>query len=133
MDKINKVVIFFPLGKDQPVPEDLPKLNLAVKDLVELEKLADSMGLAVSLIVYDHADPSGSQKHNYELSQSRAKTLAAMLYAQDSRIPISTYGMGADFAAEAGQGQDRASTDRLSRKIELKVHVNPKGGSLRLD
>ncbi len=133
VDKINKVVIFFPLGKDQPVPEDLPKLNLAVKDLVELEKLADSMGLAVSLIVYGHADPSGSQKHNYELSQSRAKTLAAMLYAQDSRIPISTYGMGADFAAEAGQGQDRASTDRLSRKIELKVHVNPKGGSLRLD
>ena len=133
VEDINRVVVLFPLGKDQPVAEDLPKLRAAVNDLVALEKLADRMSLAISLTIYGHADSSGSQKHNYELSQARAKTLAAMLYARGSSIPISTYGMGADFAAETQSKEDRAALDQLSRKIELRVHVNRRGASLSLD
>ncbi|MDR1045307.1 MAG: OmpA family protein [Candidatus Adiutrix sp.] len=132
-DEINRVVILFPLDKDQPLPEDAAKLRAAVDDLAALEKLAGRMNLAVALTIYGHTDSSGSQKYNYELSQARAKTLAAMLYARGSSIPISTYGMGADFAAEARSRDDRAAADQVSRKIELRVHLSRRGASLALD
>lgn len=123
-NKVNQVTIHFPSGGAQPVPEDVPLLTLAVDDLVVMEKLADTMGLAVALTIFGHADATGSDKRNYELSQERAKTMAAMLYARGSSIPIYTYGMGSGFA-EPGESQAQASS-QASRKIELRVDINRK-------
>lgn len=130
---INGTVIFFLLNKDQPVAEDLAKLNQAVENLVELEKLAARMGLVVSLVIYGHTDSSGSANRNYDLSQERAKTLAALLYSRGAAIPISTFGLGADFASIAltEETRDRkAAAGQSSRKIELRVYVNQKGSAL---
>jgi len=129
---INNTIIFFPLNKDQPVPEDVAKLDEVVEKLADLEKLADGMDMSVSLVIYGHADSSGSSKRNYDLSQERAKTLAAKLYAKQSNIPIYTYGLGADFAlaAEGEAVNQRANADQASRKIELRVDLRRKGSSL---
>jgi OOP family OmpA-OmpF porin len=124
----------FPLGKDVPVPEDAVKLATAIDTLVAIEKLAGSMNVAVNLTVFGHADATGNDKRNYEISQARARTIAAMLYARGSSIPIAVYGLGAEHAAKGEAGADSGESrsrrkasgltgDQASRKVELRVHL----------
>lgn len=133
LNEINGVIVFFPVNKAQPVGPDEARLENVAKKLAELEELADSMDLAASLIVYGHADSTGDQRTNYELSQERAKTLAARLYAEQCRIPISLYGMGDDFALDKADPDSKRAADPDKRKIELQVHLNRKGAGLALD
>ncbi|MCL1939902.1 MAG: OmpA family protein [Desulfovibrionaceae bacterium] len=123
--EVQAVSIRFPLGKDTPIPEDAPKLTRAVETLVALEKLAADMGIAVSLTVYGHADATGQEKRNYEISQARARTIAAMLYAKGSSLPVALYGMGAEYAQKSGTGA--AAENEGSRRIELRVHLSRAG------
>jgi OOP family OmpA-OmpF porin len=117
---IESVAVEFPLGKDIPVPSDQPKLLKIVENLVELEKLGKDMGVSVSVTVYGHTDSLGQEKRNYELSQERAKTLAAMLYTRGASIPLTIYGMGAQYADPS---KNSRAGDQASRRIELKVHL----------
>jgi OOP family OmpA-OmpF porin len=130
--QVESTVVEFPLGGDTPVPEDAAKLASAMDTLAEIKKLAGGMNVAVSLTVYGHADATGSDKRNYEISQARARTIAAMLYARGSSMPIAMYGLGADYAnrESADAGEVRASRktpgpvgDQASRKVELRVHL----------
>ncbi|MDR2604567.1 MAG: hypothetical protein LBC55_04335 [Desulfovibrio sp.] len=109
----------FPLGKDVPVPEDMPKLTRLVDTLAAMQRLAAEMGMTVSLTIYGHADAVGSVARNYEISQARAKVIAAMLYARGSGMPLALYGLGADYAHKS-EGPDQSS-----RRIELRVHLSP--------
>ena len=118
---VETVTVEFPLGKDTPVDSDLPKLKKAVETLTELERLASDMGIGVQLTVYGHADTLGNDKRNYEISQARARTLAAMLYAKGSSMPISLYGMGAEYADKTVVSP---KGDQASRKVELRVHLS---------
>ena len=120
MQKVDGTLILFPVNKDAPVGEDQAKLVAAVDNIIVLEKLANQMGMGVTITIYGHTDATGNAKYNYELSQERAKTVAALLYARGSSVPISTYGMGADFAARHGE---QAVADQASRKILIKVHL----------
>ena len=120
VNEVEAISVEFPLGKDMPVPADQAKLIKAVDQLVRLEKLAEDMGVSVAVTVYGHADTVGLEKRNYELSLERAKTLAAMLYARGSAIPLTTYGMGAQYA---DAGQKNREGHQASRRIELKVHL----------
>jgi OOP family OmpA-OmpF porin len=113
---VEETVVEFPSGKDTPIPEDMPKLIRAVDTLADLEKLAARMGMAASLTIYGHADATGRDKLNYEISQARAKTIAAMLYARGASMPVAIYGMGADYASGDG-------ADQTSRRIEMRVHL----------
>ena len=97
VETINESSIEFPLGRDVPVGKELVKLEEAVDNLVQLKEIAQQAGLSVALTVYGHADSVGSEKRNYEISQARAKTVAAQLYARGVNIPVSLYGMGAKF------------------------------------
>jgi OOP family OmpA-OmpF porin len=117
MALVESTVVEFPLGRDTPVPEDAAKLTQAMDALAEIKKLADGMNVTVSLTVYGHADTVGSDKRNYEISLARTRTIAAMLYARGSSIPIAMYGLGADYAHGKGAG------DQASRKVELRVHL----------
>jgi outer membrane protein OmpA-like peptidoglycan-associated protein len=108
-----------------------------VEDLAALEKLAGPMGLAVSLVIYGYTDLSGQAKHNYELSQARARTLAALLYERGSTIALSAFGLGPAPAEEADQDlhtpdQKRAAA-QASRRIELKVKLDRTRVTLNLD
>lgn len=128
-DRINQVVIYFPLGKDTPIASDMPTLNQAVDDLVKMKELADSMGVSITLTIYGHADATGSDTRNFELSQARTKTVAAKLYAKGSSIPIYSYGWGAEFAAKNAD-ESKSGDDQDSRKIELRVDIIKKAAVL---
>jgi len=117
--KIENMVIEFPFGKDTPIPNDAPRLQEAVNTLVELESLVKEAGFSVSLTVFGHADLTGSEKKNYEISQARARTVAAMLYARGSSMPIAMYGMGSEYPKSEGE----KTGDQASRRVELRVHV----------
>ena len=119
--EVESTVIEFPFGKDTPVPADMPKLKKAIDTLVELENITKRMGFSASLTIYGHADALGDTKRNYEISQARARTVAGMLYAKGSSMPVAIYGMGADYP----RGDSEAARNRenqASRRIELRVH-----------
>jgi OOP family OmpA-OmpF porin len=120
MTSIDGTTIYFPLNKDLPEPEYANKLMQTVDSIVVLEKLAAKMGMGITITIYGHADATGNEKYNYELSQARAKTVAAMLYARGSSVPISTYGLGSDFAAHE---EGKPAADPASRKIIIKVYL----------
>ncbi|MDR2639760.1 MAG: OmpA family protein [Helicobacteraceae bacterium] len=116
VEAIEAIDIEFPLGKSDPIEEDRPKLETAVEALVELESVAKKVGLLPSLTIYGHADATGSAKYNYEVSQARARTVAAALYERGSAIPVELYGMGSNYP-KAGKN------DQSSRRIEMRVRL----------
>ena len=126
MQSIESTVIKFPMGKVIPAAADIPQLEAAVDALVALEKLVSDVGFVLSLTIYGHADATGLETRNYEISQGRARTVAAMLYARGSSIPISMYGMGSQYPKEGrpdGQAVAASREDQASRRIELRVHI----------
>ena len=143
--QIEAVTIEFPMGKDIPVGKEAQKLDEVVTTLVQLEKLASEMGIAVYLTVYGHADRVGSEKRNYEISQERARTIAAMLYAKGSSMPISLYGFGAQYSKDSEVKEEKTAKpapktpdkgarnaevetgDPSSRRIEFRVHLRQAG------
>ena len=122
VEDIQSTVVRFTLGKDTPIPGDAPKLAAAVDTLAELEKLAAEMGIAVSLTVFGHADATGQAKRNFEISEARSRTIAAMLYARGASLPMALYGMGAEHTKSGVVVEDEDS-----RRIELKVHLSRAG------
>ena len=120
--EVESSIMEFPLGREIPVPADLPKLEKAVETLTKIENLAHRMGITVGLAVYGYADASGRDKRNFELSQGRARTLAAMLYARGSKLRISVYGMSAEYAQRF---RDNLPGDLPDRRIELQLHLEP--------
>jgi OOP family OmpA-OmpF porin len=115
---VEGVSINFPLNSDAPYANDMPKLVYTIDTLVAIEKLAESMGMSTTLTIYGHADPSGTDKRNYEISQARARTIVAMLYNRESNMPVLIYGMG------AGNFQGGRSADIAKRRIELRLRFN---------
>jgi OOP family OmpA-OmpF porin len=130
--QVESTVVEFPLGRNIPVPEDAAKLTRAMDTLVNIEKLAAGMNVAVNLTIYGHADATGNDRRNYEISQERTRTIAAMLYARGSSIPIALYGMGSEQSGkeeavpdsqEPGGRREAAKGDQSRRKVEFRVHV----------
>ena len=119
---VETAVIRFPIGGDVPIPSDQRALNKAIADLVSLERLARNMGLAVNLTIYGQADATGSDKRNYEISQSRAKMIASKLFVQQANIPIVIYGIGADLTHIEGEKRETGENPD-KRKIDLRVRL----------
>jgi hypothetical protein len=121
-EDIEGTVIRFARGGETPIAADQHLLEEVSEKLVELEKLSNSMGIALSLTIYGHADLTGTEIRNYAISQARAHVLAAKLYAKGSSIPIAMYGMGSSFA-------DTAEPEALSsRKVEMRINFSNKTG-----
>jgi len=116
---IETAVVRFPIGGETPIPSDQRALDKVVDDLVSLERLANEMGLAVNLTIYGQADATGSERRNYDISQSRARMIASRLFAQQANIPTAIYGIGADLA----QSEDGNLYDQDRRKIDLRVRL----------
>ncbi len=124
--EVESAAIEFPLGGDLPVPADQPKLQHIADILVSLEKTAKEMGFDVTLTIYGHADTTGGEKRNYEISQARTRTVAALLSARGSSMPIAMYGMGSQYPKNRGDLTEEARLaheDQASRRIELRVHL----------
>jgi outer membrane protein OmpA-like peptidoglycan-associated protein len=123
--EVENTSIEFPLGGDVPVPADQIRLQHIVGVLVTLEKTAREMGFDVTLTIYGHADSTGSEKRNYEISQARTRTVAALLYARGSSMPIAMYGMGSEYpkGEESLDEGGPPREDQASRRIELRVRL----------
>lgn len=124
--EVENTDIEFPLGTDVPVPADQTRLQHVADVLVALEKTAKEMGFDVTLTIYGHADTTGGEKRNYEISQARTRTVAALLYARGSSMPIAMYGMGSQYPKNReGLTEEArlAREDQASRRIELRVHL----------
>lgn len=117
--EVEAITVAFPMGKDVPVDNEARKLEQAVEALAKIEKLAAEMGISAQLTIYGHADTVGDSKRNYEISQARARTVGAMLYSKGSSMPVSLYGMGAEYAKKGWAPEG----DPDSRRIELRVHL----------
>ena len=123
--EVEGTVVEFPLGRDAPVPADMEKLKKAIDTLVNLEKIAREMGFSAALTIYGHADTVGNETRNFEISQARARTVAAMLYARGSSMPVATYGLGSEYPKGGRTDTDEQAKrrdDQSSRRIELRVH-----------
>ena len=116
---IETAVVRFPAGGDTPIPPDQPALDKAITDLVSLERLANGMGLTVNLTIFGQADATGSDRRNYELSQSRARMIASKLFARQANIQTEIYGIGSDLA----QNQEGERENPGRRKIDLRVRL----------
>jgi OOP family OmpA-OmpF porin len=123
VNEINGVVIHFPLNKADPVPEDQAKLDAAVDNLAALEKLCSEMQIGVSLIIYGHADAIGQARRNYQLSMERSHTVAALLYAKGSYMPIRNYGLGSRVSEAEDDPEAESRENPDMRRIELRVLV----------
>jgi len=119
---VETAVVRFPVGSDTPVSSDQKALDKVIADLVSLERLANEMGMAVNLTIYGQADSTGSDRRNYEISQSRARMIASRLFALQINIPTAIYGIGADLTqGEDGKKEGIENQDR--RKIDLRVRL----------
>jgi OOP family OmpA-OmpF porin len=121
---IEDINVEFATGKSDPIERDKEKLERVVDMLTELEAVAVNVGMLPSLIIYGHADRTGSAKYNYEISQARARTLAAMLYERGSLIPVEIYGMGSNYPRNVAEKPEQSS-----RRIELKVRLLQASGA----
>ena len=119
---VETTVVRFPLDGNIPIPSDQPALNKVIADLVALERLANEMGLAVNLTIYGQADATGSESHNYEISQARARMIASKLFAQHANIPTTIYGIGSDLT-QGVDGKKETGEDQNRRKIDLRVRL----------
>ncbi len=123
---VEELSIEFVHGKDAPVKADQPKLQQAVEKLVLLENLTAPMGLSMTLTIFGHADPTGQERRNYEISRERAAVVASMLYDRGSSMPISMYGLGSKYPKQSGVAQDEQhakDANQASRRIEMRVHL----------
>ncbi|MDR2904618.1 MAG: hypothetical protein LBU73_01505 [Helicobacteraceae bacterium] len=121
IDRIEACVIEFPFNKSQPVGANAAEFLRLADMLAELEYAASKIGFLPNVVIYGHADSSGTALRNYELSRERGAALAALLYARGSAIPISVYGMGSDHPKEGSKTSGNA--DQKSRRIEIKVRL----------
>jgi outer membrane protein OmpA-like peptidoglycan-associated protein len=130
--RINRTVIHFPSDSHLPDPESEAEFTRVIGDLRDLEILANRMNVGVTLTLYGHADSTGSDEHNYDLSLRRTKTVAARLYAVGSRMTVVSYNMGSEFSERPGSGGvDGAAPapalpragSRESRKLEFRVRL----------
>ena len=119
---VETAVVRFPVGGDTPIPSDQSALDKVIDDLVSMERLANKMGLAVNLTIYGQADATGSDRRNYEISQSRARMIASRLFAQQANIPTAIYGIGADLI-HGEDGEVKTGGNQDKRKIDLRVRL----------
>lgn len=127
---VEGTVIRFARGKETPIPEDELKLKQAVDTLAALEKALQNTGFSATLTIYGYADAVGSERRNYDISQARARSVAAMLYAKGSFIPVSMFGMGAETSKD--DDKDAARDDQSSRRVELRVHIARAAGTAEM-
>ncbi len=126
--QIEGISIAFPIGKDVPSAEEQPKLTQAVDKLAQLSRLCNGMGLTATLLIYGHADTTGSEKRNYELSEARGRTLASMLYTRGVAMPVSVFGFGSEHSPPGEQKLGQGA--QMARRVELRVHISSQGKSL---
>lgn len=87
LDRIEHPLLFFVLDQTELVPGQEEKFSQLLADIERLQALALEMKKDVRLEITGHADGTGTQERNDELSRKRAEVISAELNA---RLPSKT-------------------------------------------
>lgn len=82
VDRIVNPSILFELNQTALAPGQEEKFKQLMADIEQLQKLAESMQKKARLEITGHADGSGTEERNAELSRGRAETIASQLNAR---------------------------------------------------
>jgi outer membrane protein OmpA-like peptidoglycan-associated protein len=119
LDRIVNPLLLFELDRTQLVPGQEEKFNQLVGDIERLQALAEGMKKNVRLEITGHADGSGTEERNNELSRGRAEVIAAELNARlPSRANLSIIPAGSkeklrDEITEADRAANRSVTFKI--------------------
>jgi outer membrane protein OmpA-like peptidoglycan-associated protein len=98
---------------------DEDKYTLAKKEMLKVNKLADSIGKISfdSIVIIGHTDSSGIEPNNKVLSKNRAETIAGYLFQAFEEAPlIRTIGAGSN---KPLQSNKTAKGRAINRRVEI--------------
>ncbi len=76
---IDQQVLFFLAGSENPVPGQQGVIDTLIKQLQELDALAQTINKGYQVKITGHSDSSGTAEFNMQVSQRRAETVLALL------------------------------------------------------
>lgn len=119
VDRIINPSLLFVLDRTELAPGQEEKFKQLVADIERLQSLAESMKKNVRLEVTGHADGSGSEERNAELSRGRAEAIASELNA---RLPSKTNLTIAPGASKERLREEVTEADRAAnRSVTFKI------------
>jgi outer membrane protein OmpA-like peptidoglycan-associated protein len=121
LDRIENPLLLFGLNETQLAPGQDEKLRQLAADIERLQAVAQAMRKNARLEITGHADGTGTEEHNDELSRGRAEAVAAALNAQlqaASNLTIAPAGSKEKLRDETTEA-DRATNRSVTFKIIL--------------
>jgi outer membrane protein OmpA-like peptidoglycan-associated protein len=119
VDRIVNPSLLFVLDQTELAPGQEEKFRQLVSDIERLQKLAESMHKSVRLEITGHADGSGTEERNAELSRGRAEAVANALNARLSSktnltiVPVASKERLRDEVTEADRAANRSVTFKI--------------------
>ena len=119
VDRIVNPSLQFEVDETRLAPGQEEKLNQLITDIERLGELAETMKKNVRLEITGHADGSGTEERNNELSRGRAEAIAAILNARLSRranlmiAPVGSKEKLRDELTEADRAANRSVTFKI--------------------
>ena len=116
---LETTIILFPVGVAEVPADRKVELDKLAKDIREVIARAGALGDSVSIEVVGHADDTGTDAHNIQLSDRRARAMRAELVRRGiARNLIRTRGAGYN---EPLRNEDSEDQRKFNRSITLRV------------
>lgn len=98
------------------------KADISDRAQAKIERLADKIPDDASVEVSGHTDSIGSASYNKDLSQQRAKAVAAILETAQPDLKLDVEGFGKDrpVAPNSQGGEDNPEGRALNRRVEIR-------------
>jgi outer membrane protein OmpA-like peptidoglycan-associated protein len=111
----------FASNSSQPAEEEGSRIQKLIEQLQELSQTAGKSGRTLHLEIDGHADASGGDDYNQQLSQGRANKVLALIQAAGiARLETEAVGRGVGESVAVG-GRKRSSPD--DRHVTFKIGV----------
>jgi len=128
VDRIESRHIRFASLSDRPLAEDLAVLDALAGDLVELERVGRADGWIAVITLVGHADITGTEELNLDLSTRRAETIRdALVRRRIAGDDLRVLGVGSTQPLVGVGHLPRGSDRRVEVEVEL-VLVSEDGG-----
>jgi len=129
VDRIKGHIIRFASFSDQPLAEDLAILDTLARDLVELERVGRADGWLTVITVVGHADSTGTEELNLELSTRRAETVRdALVRLGLAEGDLRVMGVGSAQPPVGVEDPPPGSERRVVVEVELVAASEDDGG-----
>jgi OOP family OmpA-OmpF porin len=113
-------MIFFKAGLNDPLPGQEKTIEETVADINQFVSLSKIFNQRPSIVITGHADKSGTEEMNIQLSLERAEAFRLILLSHGVSANLTITGVGSQSQLnEARDGQDRAFNRRVTLKVNL--------------